>query len=170
MLLKSSAKVGAVVLLALVLGYVMYSQLAHIRTDSYTVKLNVLDTQGLSPQSIVRMEGVAVGEVVSVDLDKNNQPLIYLAIKRKYKIPKSFAFKITSGILITQAQVSIVPPVAPKKGEKPIVYAGPFVAMDGTAEVSGGAPPSGILEAVDPELHETFAKLNQTFTIITDRF
>ena len=121
MLLKSSAKVGAVVLLALALGFVLYSQLAHLKTDSYTIKLNVPDTQGLSAQSLVRMEGVAVGEVSSVDLDKDNKPLIYLAIKRKYRIPSDYQFKITSGILITQAQVQIVPPTPPKSGEKPVV-------------------------------------------------
>lgn len=173
MLLKSSAKVGLVVLLALALGIGLYTQLAHIRTDSYTVKLNVEDTQGLSAQSVVRMEGVAVGEVSSVDLDHNNKPLIYLAIKRKYRIPKDYIFRITSGILITQAQVSIAPPPPPsplsKLQPKPEIKVVAFLPNDGTAIVTGAAAPSGLLEAVDPELHNTFATLNQTFATITDK-
>jgi len=171
MLLKSSAKVGAVVLLALVLGFVLYGQLAHLKTNSYTVKLNVPDTQGLSAQSVVRMEGVAVGEVTSVDLDPNNKPLIYLAIKKKYRIPSNYIFKITSGILITQAQVQIMPPAT--SNAKPPLNPGPvtYFPTDNTAEfTSRDHAPSSLLETVDPELHETFTKLNQTFTLISERF
>ncbi len=165
MLLRSSAKVGAVVLLALALGFVLYSQLAHLKTNSYTVKLNVPDTQGLSAQSVVRMEGVAVGEVSSVDLDADNKPLIYLAIKKKYRIPSDYVFKITSGILITQAQVQIVPPA-----KRASVPAG-FIATDNTAIVTNAAhAPVSLLDTVDPELHETFVRLNRTFTTITERF
>src|SRR5579859_1997309 len=132
---KSSAKVGFVVLLALALGIGLYMNLAHIRTNSYNVRLKVTDTQGLTAQSLVRMQGVAVGEVSSVDLDENNQPLIVLAIKRRYHIPRNFIFRITSGILITQAQVQIMAPL--DKNGMPEPPESDFVATTGDAEVEG---------------------------------
>ena len=106
-----------------------------------------------------------MGEVSSVDLGPDNRPLIYLAIKRKYRIPIGSKFKITSGILITQAQVQIIPPA--QSVQQRIA----FMPTDNKAVVSNDDhAPGSLLETVDPELHETFSKLNKTFTIITDKF
>ena len=160
---KPTAKVGAVVLLAGTLGYYLYTTLAHIRQDSYLVRLQVTDTQGLGTQSIVRMQGVNVGEVASVDLDKDNQPIIYLAIKKRYTIPVNYRFKITSGILITAAQVQILPP---SKGENALTR----LPTDGTAVVKSEPAPSSPLASISPELQQSLTKLNETFEVVTAKF
>jgi ABC-type transporter Mla subunit MlaD len=160
---KPTAKVGAVVLLAGTLGYYLYTTLAHIRSDSYLVRLQVTDTQGLGSQSIVRMQGVNVGEVASVDLDKDNQPIIYLAIKKRYRIPVNYRFKITSGILITAAQVQILPPASGANSETKL-------ATDGTAVVKSEPAPTSPLASISPELQQSLTKLNQTFEVVTAKF
>jgi len=160
---KPTAKVGAVVLLAGVLGYYLYTTLAHVRTDSYMVRLQVTDTQGLGSQSIVRMQGVNVGEVASVDLDQNNVPVIYLAIKKRYHIPANYKFKITSGILITAAQVQILPPDSG-------IPAAERLPTDGTAVVKSEPAPSSPLASISPELQQSLTKLNQTFELVTSKF
>jgi len=163
MLLKSTAKVGAVVLLALGLAIYLYQALSHSNGDAYKIRLNVNDTQGLGAQSVVRMQGVAVGEVLSVDLDSDNKPVIYLAIKRKYRIPNTYHFKITSGLLITAAQVQIMPPAKPEQ------ITG-YVTTDGTGVVDSLPGPKSALENISPELATSLTTLNSTFATITDKF
>ncbi len=165
--MKSTAKVGAVVLLALGLGIYLYQALSHSTGDAYKVRLIVSDTQGLGAQSVVRMQGVAVGEVLSVDLDSNNQPIVWLAIKRRYRIPTSYRFKITSGILISAAQVQIVP--APRTDDTAKLQTG-FLPQDDHAVGSSLPAPGSPLANLSPELANSLTTLNGTFGTITERF
>ena len=63
---KSAIWVGAVVLIALASFFVLFLYLSHQDPDTYKIKVQFDDTQGLSRQSIVRMQGVNIGEVTEV--------------------------------------------------------------------------------------------------------
>src|SRR5579862_6449659 len=143
---KSAAKVGILVLVGLALGTLLYFYLAHINTNTYKVTVVFNDTQGLGKQSIVRMQGVNIGEVTSVDLDTHHlppHPIVTLGISKKYDIPKDYQFVIVSGLLITTPQIELHPPAHPGD-ESPL-------PKDGSAAATG-APSPGPLAAISPEL------------------
>ncbi len=151
---KSVAKVGMLVVVAFLVGGGLYYYLAHIRYNAYIVRVPFKDTRGLLRQSVVRMQGVAIGEVTSIDLDTRRTPflpLVTMAIDEKYNIPKDSAFVIVSGLLITNPQVEVLP------GNNPQI-----LAKDNTAEGISGKPP-GTLSTISPELQETVSKVNANF-------
>src|SRR5437588_530217 len=107
---KSAARVGIVVLLALALGIGLFFYLNHTNLNTYTIRVNFTDTQGLQPQSVVRMRGVPIGEVSKVDIDQDTlKPYALLAIQRKHKIPGNYKFSIISGLLISAPQIQVGP-------------------------------------------------------------
>src|SRR5215831_9967210 len=96
---KSAVRVGIVVLLALALGVGLFLYLNHTQLNTYTIRVNFTDTQGLQPQSVVRMRGVPIGEVSKVDLDPSTlRPYVLLAIKKRHRIPADYRFSIVSGL------------------------------------------------------------------------
>src|SRR5437870_5630339 len=82
---KSAVKVGLVVLIGLVVFGGLYYYLAHLNPNAYTIRVAFADTKGLVRQSVVRMRGVAIGEVAKVEL-KNLQPIVTLSIHNDQKI------------------------------------------------------------------------------------
>ncbi len=156
---KAIAKVGAFfVVAALVLGgWLTY--LAHLKPNSYVVKVSFKDMKGLIPQSFVRMQGVQVGEVKRVDLDTDAitadghfpDPVVTLVIDSKYRIPEDSIFRVASGILITNPTVEITP------GRLRTT-----LRQDNSAKVQG-AESGGALATLSPELQETVTKLNGEF-------
>src|SRR5262245_6673523 len=98
---KVVSKVGFVVLLALVLFGGLYIYLSRFNPNSYIVKVNFDTTKGLSKQSVVRMQGVNIGEVTDIKLDTMQRPIrpvVTLAIRKEISIPSNFEFAIVSGI------------------------------------------------------------------------
>lgn len=158
---RSSAKVGFVVLLAFALGIGLYLYLSHLKAGTYNIKVDFADTQGLATHSVVRMLGVPVGEVSTVDLDKNDKPIVILSIKDKYRIPTDYTFSVVSG-LFTGGAVQIN---APKKRQpEPITY----FPTDGSA-FAKAQPPGGVLGSFSPELQETINNLNKSFAELDDK-
>ncbi len=152
--MKSAAKVGTVVLLGLTLLAVFYYYLSHADPNTYLVRVAFNNTKGLSRQSEVRLRGVTIGEVKSVSLDTNQQPLrpvVTLAIRKEYNVPSDSQFVIVSGILITNPQVEIIPgtkeTVLLANNEKPIL----------------GSDGGSALASFSPELQETVTGLNKSF-------
>ena len=74
MVYKAATKVGTVVVLGFVLFAGLYLYLSHISTNTYKVKVLFEDSKGLLRQSVVRMQGVAIGDVTSVELDESKSP------------------------------------------------------------------------------------------------
>lgn len=108
MLTKSALKVGISAVTAFVLFFAAWAYLSHLNAGSrpYVVALN--DTKGLLPQTVVRMNGVNVGEVKEVRLRSSDlKPEVVLMITGKYRIPSNARIRITSGILITNPQIEI---------------------------------------------------------------
>ena len=156
---KTIAKVGAFFLIAALMlgGWLVY--LAHLKPNSYRVKASFKDMKGLIPQSLVRMQGVTIGEVQKVDLDTENvtadghfpDPMATLLIDNKYRIPSNSIFRVASGILITNPTVEITP------GNDRTT-----LRQDNSATVVG-AESGGALATLSPELQETVTKLNGEF-------
>src|SRR5215467_12325034 len=109
---KSVIKVGIVVVIALAFFGGLYLYLAHINPNDYNVRVAFANTQGLLKQSVVRMQGVAIGEVKDIHMDTSRrppQPIVTLSIDKKYDIPTGSTCHIVSGLFITNPQVEIVP-------------------------------------------------------------
>lgn len=142
---RTVTKVGSVVLLALFVFGGLYLYLSHLNPNTYQVKVRFQDTLGVQRQSVVRMQGVAIGEVANVTLDQNQHPplpVVTLAINNKYKIPEGSHFVIVSGLLITTPQILIKPSASLDT-----------LAFDNTAVVDGDKP-QGALASLDPKLEE----------------
>ena len=169
---KSAVKVGILVLLACVLAVGAFMYLSGIKLNTYIVRVHFKDTRGLLRQSVVRLKGVAIGEVQEVKLEQNGgtlTPTVTLAINKKYEIPTSYQFVIASGLLITNPTIEVRPPTATEQAAAPnpatplqaaVIHTLP---QDGTAVVEGGEAASA-LSNIDPQLSQTVANLNSSFT------
>ncbi len=159
---SSAQKVGIVTLIALVTFSGLYLYLSHFRTNTYTVRVAFSNTLGLLRQSQVRMQGVAIGEVIKIELDTEKrppQPVVTLSIDKRYTIPTDSKFIIISGILITNPQVEIRPGAART-----------ILSEDVIGPVITGQQPAGALETFSPELQKTVLKLNSSFENLNTKF
>ncbi len=151
---KTVAKVGAVVVVAIALFVGLYLYLSHINPNAYTVRVRFDDTKGLLRQSVVRMQGVVIGEVKEITLDTSRRPfkpVVALSIENKYSIPDGSKFYIISGILITNPTVEVEP-------SNSLAY----LPKNNTAMVEGGQA-LGALSSISPELEQTVAKVTTSF-------
>lgn len=142
---RTVTKVGSVVILALLVFGGLYLYLSHINPNTYKVKVRFEDTLGVARQSVVRMQGVAIGEVANVTLDESQhppQPIVTLAINNRYTIPEDSHFVIVSGLLITTPQILIKPSAKATS-----------LLTDNNAVVDGDKP-QGALASLDPKLEE----------------
>ncbi len=167
---KSAVKVGVLVLLAFVLAAGAYYYLSGINLNTYTVRVHFKDTRGLLKQSVVRLKGVAIGDVQDVKLEQSNGtlvPTVTLAIKKQYEIPTTYQFVIASGLLITNPTIEVRPPADAQGAQNQTAPAEPGVIhtlpQDGSAVVEGGEAASA-LSSIDPQLSQTVANLNSSFT------
>ena len=151
---KSALRTALVGLVALIVGVSLYFYLAHINPDTYLVHVAFSDTQGVQAQSPVRMDGVQIGEVRRVDLNtrlRPPRPVITLAISDRYEIPADSKFEIVSGLLISNAQLQVVPGVSAAA-----------LPRDGSARVSGEPPAATAQQLV--------GKVNRQFDAISGEF
>lgn len=107
---SAGAKVGVVVVLGAVLMGAGWSFLSHLNLNTYTVNVVFADTKGLLAQAPVRMNGVKIGEVGSIRLRAgDNMPVVALNVENGIKVPKDSEVAVSSGILVTNPEVSITP-------------------------------------------------------------
>jgi phospholipid/cholesterol/gamma-HCH transport system substrate-binding protein len=142
---RTVTKVGSMVLLALAVFGGLYLYLSHINPNTYKIKVRFEDTLGVQRQSVVRMQGVAIGEVSNVTLDQTQHPplpIVTLAINNKYTIPEGSHFVIVSGLLITTPQILVKPS-----------NKATYLLTDDSA-VADGDKPQGALASLDPKLEE----------------
>ena len=117
-------RVGLLVFLGLVIFVSGWFFLSHGLTglSHYQISATFDDTKGLVEQTPVRLNGVTIGEVEKIELSRAteslNKPVVTLSIRKKYSntIPTDSDIKISSGLLITNAQVEITP------GDDPTYY------------------------------------------------
>lgn len=154
---KAAVKVVALSACALALGALLYLYLAHFNNNSYLVRVVFEDTQGLLRQSVVRMQGVGIGEVKKIQLDTRRNPVqavVTLQIDRNYSIPRDYRFVIISGLLISNPQLEVQPPANPNPGIG-------FLPKNNTAVVMG-APSPGMLTSLSPDLARSVSSLTGT--------
>lgn len=163
--IKAFVKVGAFLVVGIALFIGLYQYLGHYQKNSYPVKVTLKDARGLVKQSVVRMQGVTIGEVSDIEMKTDHftetgefpSPVITLAIRKEYNIPDDSIVKVNSGILITTPQLEVFP----GKSHTMITQAG-GATLKGIA--SGGA-----LASISPELNEVVQHLNATFSTLTKR-
>ncbi len=157
---RSAIWVGAVVVLALAAFFGLFLYLSHQDPNTYRVRVRFQDTRGLSKQSVVRMQGVGIGEVSDVQLDTSQppfSPIVTLAIKKKYNIPSDSHFSIVSGILINTPQIEVKPGMAPDP-----------IPRQGDVVIVGDAPQS-LLATISPELSGSVDELKNTVGSLNKR-
>lgn len=157
---RSAIWVGAVVLVALAAFFALFLYLSHQDPNTYKVMVRFDDTRGLSKQSIVRMQGVNIGEVSEIGLDTRQppfSPVVTLSIKKRFNIPIDSHFGIVSGILISTPQVEVRP------GVQSI-----FIARN-SSDVWQGDPSTGILASISPELESSVKELRTSVKSLTAR-
>lgn len=163
---KSALKVGILVLVGLALGIIFYTYLSHFNPNTYKVTIHFDDTKGLGRQSLVRMQGVNIGEVSDIQLDTMHTPIrptVVLLIDRKFKIPSNAEFLIVSGILITTAQIEVHVP------DMPAGQALTYLPSDDTA-VTTGSSGGGTLASLSPELQQAVSGLGPTIKDFQSKF
>jgi|SRR5579872_583690 len=157
---RSAIWVGAVVLIALSALFGLFIYLSHQDPNTYRVRVRFKDTQGLSKQSVVRLQGVNIGEVSDITLDTSQppfSPVVTIAIKKKFNIPVDSHFAIVSGILINAPQVEV------RAGNQDI-----YIAKNGSAIIAGD-PPQSLLNAISPELGGSITELRTTVKTLNSR-
>ena len=157
---RSAIWVGAVVLIALAAFFALFQFLSHQDPNTYKVRVRFKDTRGLSKQSVVRMQGVNIGEVSDVQLDTSQPPftpVVTLSIKKKFNIPVDSRFGIVSGILINTPQIEV------KAGSET-----QFISMAGSPIIAG-APPESLLSTISPELGGSVDELKTTLKSLNAR-
>src|SRR2546426_3869550 len=109
---STAAGVGVVVVAAaaiLVAAYVLL-QSAGVIGNTYPVRVEFDNAQGVTKGTDVQMAGVKIGDVEDVTLAPDNRALLTLRIKQKYQIPPHADFRLASTGLLTTPIVAIIPP------------------------------------------------------------
>jgi phospholipid/cholesterol/gamma-HCH transport system substrate-binding protein len=124
---RAPLKVGIAAIIGLggLIGAWMF--LAHLDWDSYPVRVVFPDTRGLQLQAPVRMRGVKIGTVKSIELDlTTRKPVVTLRILSRYRqaIPVDSRILITTGLLVTNPQVEIIPGTSSDVMSPETVYQG----------------------------------------------
>ena len=142
--IKSAAKVGLLVVIGTAALFWAWQFLSHSDPDVYTLYAVFEDVKGLQKQTPVRMNGVTIGEVADVGFARGSlKPRVTMSIKKKYerRIPADSKIHITSGLLIQNSLVEIIP------GTSPVTLA----ANDYFTKVE---QPAGMLAQMSPEAAE----------------
>lgn len=113
--MRSATKVGIAVVLAVSAFLVAHWYILSLgwRAEMYSIRVRFGDIQDLEDGAHVRMAGVRIGTVRSIDLVADESGRIVaelgLDVLKKYKIPRDSRFRITSGGLIGEKYVDIIP-------------------------------------------------------------
>jgi ABC-type transporter Mla subunit MlaD len=133
-----------------------FMYLSHTNPNSYILRVAFDDTKGITTQAPVRMQGVEVGDVENIHLNTSRhpfRPIVELQIDDRYNIPADSKITISTGVLISNAQVDITPGV------------GPAIPHD-TKEVLQGQAGASALAELSPELSDTVTRFNKTFDML----
>lgn len=123
--LTPEAKVGLFVLVGIILLVYMSLRLGGMqfgRAEGYTISVNFDSAAGLDQNASVRVAGVEVGRVKTIQL-KDNMAQVVLEIKKEFKIGKDFAALLTTKGLLGEKYIELIPgsPAAPALEEGGII-------------------------------------------------
>jgi len=108
---RPEARVGLVIffgILALIGAYWFLGGTV-FRTRTYTIYAIFRDVQRLDRGASVRMAGVRVGQVTAIALTPDSRARVEMAIRQDIKIPRKSVFRITSGGLVGDVYVDVIP-------------------------------------------------------------
>lgn len=109
---RASIKVGIAAFVGLGGLLATWAFLAHQDWNTFVIRVQFRDTRGLQLQAPVRMSGVKIGEVKQIELDvRTRTPIVTLRIENRYRqtIPADSQIVISTGLLVTNPQVEIMP-------------------------------------------------------------
>ena len=111
MLLRNEAKVGLLIFIAIVAVVAMYWFLRGINVGASTVHVYAIfrDARKLDRGADIRMAGVKVGAVSSITLTPNSYARVDMAIGKSTCIPSDSVARITTGGLIGDSYIDILP-------------------------------------------------------------
>ncbi|MDO8587031.1 MAG: MlaD family protein [Armatimonadota bacterium] len=130
---RPEARVGLLIFVGIVTLIAIYWFLSGsvFRARTYTVYAVFRSVQRLDRGAAVRMAGVQVGQVISIRLTKWNRARVEMAIRQDVSIPEGSAFRVTSGGLVGDIYVEIVPGSGPGRvGENKTVYGADTTTLD----------------------------------------
>lgn len=159
---KAAAKVGFMVVIGLALGVAGWWFLSHMNLNAYHLYAVFNDTKGLQKQTPLRMNGVTIGEVEKVELQKGSlKPRLTLSISDDFKnrIPDDSLIHITSGLLISNPQIEILP------GKSSTAYRDGETWRQQYVE----ANPSSGLAAISPDADKAVKQLTVTIQTLTPK-
>ena len=104
-------KVGIITVLAIVLvvAYTFYVREFRARAATYTVNVTFDDARGLQRGDQVRMVGVKIGEVRSVQISLSLKAAVELAIYRQHALYSHYQFQIATSGIIQERFVEVIP-------------------------------------------------------------
>jgi phospholipid/cholesterol/gamma-HCH transport system substrate-binding protein len=108
--------IGAVVVaVAAVFLFFAYTSTHSGSMSGYDVKAQFSSADGISPGADVRLHGIKVGTVSSVELDpKNYNAIVHLSIRSDVQIPTDSSVKVISSLLGGNSYLTIQPGGDPK--------------------------------------------------------
>lgn len=161
---RAAVKVGITVLVGIALFLAVWAFLSHFSFHRYLLRVRFDDVKGLLTQSPVRMNGVKIGEVSRIDLQPGDlKPVVTLAIDQDRRIPARSRIRITSGLLISNPQVEIVPPADLQPSERMLTH------NDWWPQENVEAEPLGALAAISPDADAAVRELASTLRALTPR-
>jgi phospholipid/cholesterol/gamma-HCH transport system substrate-binding protein len=107
----AETKVGIITVLALLLlaGYLFYVRGYRAAADTYTICVTFDNARGLQRGDPVRMVGVKIGEVTSVEVSPELRADVTLSVSRRYALYDNYRFQIATSGIIQERFVEVVP-------------------------------------------------------------
>ena len=107
----NEVKVGLITLLAAALLVAFFVYIRGYRAGAQTYALTVVfaNARGLQPGDPVRMVGVKIGKVRSVEISPERKAVATLEIDQDVLIPNHYAFRVATSGLIQERFVEVVP-------------------------------------------------------------
>jgi phospholipid/cholesterol/gamma-HCH transport system substrate-binding protein len=145
-------KVGIITLIAIILvgAYLFYVRGYIAAAATYQVCVTFESARGLEPGDPVRMVGVRIGKVDSVEINPDLKADVTLAIDERYDLYDNYKFQIAASGIIPERFVEVLPapadPYATKMGDG--------FCVDGVVQPT--------LRDISDEGHKLLASLNRT--------
>ncbi len=130
--MRPEARVGLLVVAAAAILVVTLVLLGYgvFRPPGYTLRVVFTDAEGLTPGTPVRMAGVEVGTVESLQLTEDHRAEARVRIRPEVRIPRGTTFQVASSTLLGNRFLAVVPGPGPD-----------FLAP---GEVVTGQPPTSV--------------------------
>jgi phospholipid/cholesterol/gamma-HCH transport system substrate-binding protein len=98
-----------VIVLAGVL-FLAYQSSSRAGVGGYDIKASFTSVDGVAPGTDVRLNGIKIGSVSSMELDpKTYQAVLHMSIRSDVKIPDDSSIKVTSAGLLGSQYLAVVP-------------------------------------------------------------